>query len=281
MTSGQFVNINGRRIHYIRKGQGTPLVLIHGSGGGDLRDWQFSLFDDFAKTHDVIAFDRPGIGASDSIDNREDPFAQAAALKAASMALGAKRPIVLGHSYGGLVALCWGLLGPDDVAGIAAISPVAMPFDAPLPGILKVLAKPVLGGLMARMACSILRKKAIEESATQAFGALGWPDNYMETTGEILFRSPQEQQNIAREILATLPRLGEISQKYKTLTTPVEIVFGTEDQNAITEYHAQPLADALPNANLTLLERVAHMPHYQAPTAVLDAVARLDAKARP
>ena len=97
----------------------------------------------------------------------------------------------------------------------------------------------------------------------------------METTGEILFRNPKEQQNVAREIMKAFPRLAQISQQYKDLTTPVEIVFGTEDQNAITKYHAQPLADALPNANLTLLEGVAHMPHYQAPTAVLDAVDRL------
>ena len=277
MSEYRFVNVGNTRIRYLRRGEGTPLVLIHGSGGGDLRDWQFSLFDALAKTNDVIAFDRPGIGESDEIDNMTDPFAQARSLKAAAHALGAARPIVVGHSFGGLVALCWGLLGPEDVAGIGAISPVAMPFDEKLPAILNILPKPVIGALIARMACSVLRKKVVEDSALQAFGAMGWPEHYMETTGDILFRNPKEQQNIAREIVGALPRLAEIAAQYKTLTAPVEIVFGTKDENAITKYHARPLAEALPNAKLTLLEGVAHMPHYQAPEAVLNAIARLNA----
>jgi pimeloyl-ACP methyl ester carboxylesterase len=275
MTSNKFVTIDGARISYIRKGQGSPLVLLHGSGAGDARDWQFSLLDDFAKTHDVIAFDRPGIGASDLINNVADPFAQAAVLKKATQSLGIENPVLVGHSFGGLVALCWGLLNPKDIAGICAVSPVCMPLGEKLPAILNILNTPIVGGLMARMACSVMRKKAIEDSVKQAFCAMGCPDDYLATTGEILFRSPKEQQNIAHEILGAFAMLPEISARYKNLDVPVEIVFGTEDQNAVTKTHAQPLADALPRANLTLIDKVAHMPHYQAPNAVLDAVARL------
>ena len=63
--TGRFVNVDGVRLHYIEKGEGPPVVLLHGNVV-TAEDFQTSgVLDLLATQHHVIAFDRPGFGYSD------------------------------------------------------------------------------------------------------------------------------------------------------------------------------------------------------------------------
>src|SRR6266481_3294033 len=64
---GQFVEVEGIRLHYLEAGQGPPVVLIHGASG-NLLDFKLSIFDALAEKHRVIAIDRPGLGYSERPD---------------------------------------------------------------------------------------------------------------------------------------------------------------------------------------------------------------------
>src|SRR5689334_6995540 len=62
---GRFITVDGVRLHYVERGTGTPLVLLHGNGSM-IEDFQSSgLIDLAAKKYRVIAIDRPGFGHSD------------------------------------------------------------------------------------------------------------------------------------------------------------------------------------------------------------------------
>jgi hypothetical protein len=62
---GRFIVVDGVRLHYVERGKGEPLVLLHGNGSM-IQDFDSSgLLDAAAKTYRVIAFDRPGFGYSD------------------------------------------------------------------------------------------------------------------------------------------------------------------------------------------------------------------------
>jgi alpha/beta hydrolase fold len=62
---GRFITVDGVRLHYVERGRGSPLVLLHGNGSM-IQDFESSgLVDLAAKTYRVIAFDRPGFGYSD------------------------------------------------------------------------------------------------------------------------------------------------------------------------------------------------------------------------
>src|SRR5215212_11307414 len=62
--SGRFVNIDGVRLHYVERGEGTPVVLLHGNGM-TLQDFALSgVLELTAARYRVIAFDRPGYGYS-------------------------------------------------------------------------------------------------------------------------------------------------------------------------------------------------------------------------
>jgi len=120
---GRFVTVGGVRLHYVERGEGTPLILLHGNGSM-IQDFQCSgLIDLAAKKYRVIAFDRPGFGHSDRPSSVVwTPGAQADLIAAALEQIGVRRAIVLGHSWGTLVALALAMRHPPQVEAVVVVS---------------------------------------------------------------------------------------------------------------------------------------------------------------
>ena len=115
---GEFIDIDRVRLHYIDRGTGPVVVLVHGNGSM-IRDFELSgIVDRLAQTNRVIVFDRPGYGHSDRPDFRNfDPRSQAALLRRALLRLHVEDPVIVGHSWGTLVALWMGIMHPNAIRG--------------------------------------------------------------------------------------------------------------------------------------------------------------------
>ena len=147
--TGRFLEVDGVRLHYVERGDGEPLVLLHGNGTM-IDDMTLSgLVDLAAKQYRVIVFDRPGFGHSDRPSHIAwTPEAQARLVRHALTQLRVHRPIVLGHSWGTLVALALALDYPAYVRSLVLVSGYYFPtprLDVPLSS---VPAIPVLGHLL-------------------------------------------------------------------------------------------------------------------------------------
>jgi pimeloyl-ACP methyl ester carboxylesterase len=103
---GQFLEVDGVRLHYVERGTGRPLVLFHGNGSM-IQDFESSgLIDLAAKSYRVIVFDRPGFGHSSRPRNVVwTPDAQADLFANALERLNVRQAIALGHSWGASVAI--------------------------------------------------------------------------------------------------------------------------------------------------------------------------------
>ena len=103
--AGRSFDVDGVRLHYVERGSGEPLVLLHGNGSM-IEDFESSgLINLAAKNYRVIVFDRPGFGHSDRPRNVVwTPDAQAELVKHALERLGVSNATVLGHSWGASVA---------------------------------------------------------------------------------------------------------------------------------------------------------------------------------
>ena len=129
---GQLLNVDGFQVHAVVMGKGPDVVLIHGASG-NTRDMTFSLAPRLAEHYRVIVFDRPGLGYTDPISETGATIIQQAnLLETAAVQLGAINPIVVGHSYGGTVALSWAVYHPDNISGLVLIAAASNPWTTPL-----------------------------------------------------------------------------------------------------------------------------------------------------
>jgi pimeloyl-ACP methyl ester carboxylesterase len=102
---GDFVTVEGIRLHYLDKGEGRVIVFLH---GGVLRGNDFEQVMDIAlsKGYRVLSFDRPGYGHSERLNNEKvTPLIQARLLHKAFTAIGIEKPILVGHSWSGILVL--------------------------------------------------------------------------------------------------------------------------------------------------------------------------------
>src|SRR5207237_6296984 len=95
----RFINIEGVQLHVVEKGQGRPLLLLHGNGSS-VEDFTTSgILDMAAAKYRVLAFDRPGFGMSSRpIGRIWSARRQADLTDAAAARLGIGRYIITGQS---------------------------------------------------------------------------------------------------------------------------------------------------------------------------------------
>ena len=99
-----------------------PVILIHGAGA-NLEDMYLALGERLAVRHRVILVDRPGLGFSArKAGEGSSPAYQAAVLRDVLDRLGIDRAIMVGHSWGGTLALAFALDFPERAAGLVIIA---------------------------------------------------------------------------------------------------------------------------------------------------------------
>lgn len=268
--TGQFVTVDGKRLHYEMQGSGPDLVMIHGASGS-LRDLTFALRDRLTDRYRVTVVDRPGLGHSDALDDAS-LLAQARFIKAGVAQLGVKDPIVLGQSYGGSVALAWALDG-----GPKALVLVASP-SLPWPGKLdiwyRITANPVGRALAVPLASAFVPDAYVRSAIDAVFAPDPVPPGYDAFIGTPLtLRRETLAANVA-QVNALRAELVTMEPRYPTLTLPVELVHGDADTVVPLTIHSLPLSKLLPNVTLTVIPGAGHMPHHANADVVIAAIDR-------
>lgn len=270
---GDLVEVEGRKVHALTMGQGPDVVLIHGAGG-NLRDFTLSLMPVLAREARVTAFDRPGLGWSDPIEGAEDPRRQAAHLAAAAVRLGIRAPVVVGHSYGGAVAIGWALAGADCRAAVI-LSGATMPWPGGLDRWYHLTGSALGGRTAVPLITAFASEAHVMASLAETFAPDPVPPGYVEGFGIGLTLRRASLRENGRQVLGLKPQVTEMARLYPRLTLPVELLHGTADTTVLAEVHARPLSRLLPQARLTLLPGTGHMPHHARPDPVIEAIRRV------
>lgn len=285
--TGQLVQVNGRTVHAHIEGRGPDLVLIHGASG-NTRDYTFSFVERMKNDYRVIVFDRPGLGWTDRVSDEfggpfntaaESPAQQAAFLQAAADQLGVRRPIVLGHSYGGAVALAWGLNRPEDTAALVVLSGASNPWPGGLGALYGIASSSIGGATVVPLIAAFAPTGRVDQALDGIFAPQSPPEGYAEYVGAGLTLRRDTLRANARQVNSLRPHVVEMSARYNTLPMPVEIVHGTADDVVPIHIHSEPLARQIPGSVLTRLDGIGHMPHHSAPDAVEAAIHRAAARA--
>jgi pimeloyl-ACP methyl ester carboxylesterase len=272
---GRFITVDGVRLHYVERGTGTPLVLLHGNGSM-IEDFQSSgLIDLAAKKYRVIAIDRPGFGYSERPRSTVwTPEAQADLIAAALKEIGVPRAIVLGHSWGTLVAVSLALKYPQEVQALILASGYYYPKARADVVILSPPAIPLIGDLLSYTISPILSRLMWPLLLRKIFGPSPVPKKFGGFPEEMAVR-PSQIRASAGESALMIPSAHAFRDDYRQLRMPVAMIAGEEDRLIESEQSARLHRD-IPHSTLRCIPGTGHMVHQTATAelmSVIDTVA--------
>jgi proline iminopeptidase len=240
-------NIKNAELAYTREGTGVPLMCLHGGMGIDSASLRVHGIMELAQRGcELVIFDQRGHGNSSELapSNYTNELWATDAFHMAHH-FGWRKFAILGHSYGGFIALEYAIRWPQMLSHLVLVATSAGP----------VVAAPAV--------CST-------DQELRGYFARRWPeffagsDKHWEVFEELGFSLPPYNAAFARQ----LPGY-DLRSKMRMITVPTLLIVGSED-------HYKPdmewLARELPNASLHVLPNAGHFPFIEAPEAFLQTV---------
>ncbi len=278
---GQFIEIDGERLHYVDTGGAGPaVVMIHGLSG-NLLHFDYALADRLAGEFRLILVDRPGSGYSTRAAGADASLtAQAGAIAKLVAALGLARPLLVGHSLGGAVSLALALDHPDCVGGLALIAPLTHP-QGEIPPIFRGL---VIHSSLARrfIAWTLATPLGVwggRVALSRAFAPEAVMPEFPLRAGGLLSLRPQSFHGASSDIVAVNDGLRANVKRYASLAVPFGVLFGRADN--LLDYRAQgeAMKACCPALELELVEG-GHMLPMTAPDRCAALIRRVAGRLR-
>jgi len=277
MESRLVETAGGRTKVRVREGgSGAPLLFLPGAGG---------LFPDdpflaaLAARYRVAAPLLPGYEDSEGADNLRTM--QDVALWAFDVqdALGLERPILVGHSMGGMIAAEMAAIAPREVERLVLVAPAGLWLDShPIPDLFAAMPfeLPALlfhdAALGAKLLTGGLPLESMREAAGQgAFELAALLQRFEDTSFLQAFLIQNARRlGMAGKLLFPIPDRGVAERLYR-VRARTTLVWGESDR-MIDPAYATAWQRLLPAARLVRVAGAGHMVPYERPEAVLDAI---------
>ena len=269
---GRFLDVDGIRLHYLERGEGDPLILLHGNGSM-IEDFETSgLIDMAAKKYRVIVFDRPGYGHSERPRGTIwTPEAQADLLHRAMEQIGVSRATVLGHSWGASVAIALALKYPKAVTGLILASGYYYPSVRGDVLILSQPAIPVIGDIIRHTIAPIASRLLWPLAMRKIFGPAAVPKKFARFPKEMAVR-PSQLRASAAEAFLMIPDAIALQDRYADLRMPVVIIAGDQDRLIDIERQSSRLHRQITQSAFRRVRGSGHMVHQTATSNVMAAI---------
>lgn len=265
------VTVDDVKLHYVESGTGPAVVLIHGNPGYSA-DFELGAIDALSGNHRVIAIDRPGHGDSDRADNIDTVEEQAQLLHDELAKLEIKKPILVGHSWGGSLALAYALAYPDDIEGMVLVAPAAYP-DKGDPFFLQLAGKvPIIGELGALLGRSILSRGMVKKDLARAFYPQPVPDWYFKTVLRSWLGRKQLKAYFEDEARLS-DSLSKMTDRYADIQVPTVIITGDSDQIVDAKRNAYRLHKMMTRSRIIELTNTGHEIPQTHPESIAEAIA--------
>ncbi len=279
---GSFIVVDGVRLHYSDRGRGSPVVLIHGNAvTGD--DWNTSgVAELLLRTHRVIIFDRPGFGYSERPRGRLWTAAQQAELLHKALhRLGVERPVIVGHSWGTIVALAMAERHQADTAGLVLISGYYFWTLRPDALLVAAGALPVLGDVLRHTVSPLLGWLQMPLLKWAMFSPARVPARFQAEYSSAMALRPSQIRATSVDGALMIPGALALRGHYKDLALPVVIIAGDGDKVVFTR-RSEQLCRSIPGSVLQIVKGAGHMVHHLAARQVAQAIERVakEAEAR-
>jgi len=255
---GKFVDLDGRRTHYVEAGEGPPVILIHGFNY-DLNAWNTNI-DAFAGRFKVYALDLWGSGFStrEPMDYGFPLFAEQ--IRSFTDCLDIPRAHLVGHSMGGGTAIFFSVKYPGRVDSLVLIGSVGIPRRLPLRARLFML--PWIPELLFGLRTNAIRRKNLRDYWIHNAELL--TDEYFERVS--LYQKIEGSTGAFLNILRRnfFNTLDEEIRALEELNIPALIVWGRHDRSLPLE-SGQAMHRILTGSRLEILEDAGHLANFDQP----------------
>ncbi|TGQ31843.1 alpha/beta hydrolase [Mesorhizobium sp. M00.F.Ca.ET.216.01.1.1] len=265
-ASGKFIEIGGNRIHYVETGEGRPIVFLHGLGA-QLHHFRHTLFGRFGEGYRLIALDRPGSGhsvrAKGAIGRVTE---QAEIVRQFIDKIGLAKPLIVGHSLGGAIALTLAVEHSKAISGIALLAPLTH-MDASVRdkfGSLYIQS-PLLRWIMAHTVAIPASLKYAQRTLAFIFAPQATPADYMVKGGGWCGLRPSHFYATSSDVVAIERDLGGIEQRYGEIAMPAGILVGARDRVLGMHIHGLPMTEKIRDLDFEPVDDLGHMPQFIEP----------------
>ncbi|MGZ0018020.1 alpha/beta fold hydrolase [Nitrosomonas sp. wSCUT-2] len=258
---------SGLELAFRSVGVGEPVLLIHGFGASSY-SWRH-IVEPLAQKNRVITIDLKGFG--DSPKPRDDAYSvydQARLIRNFILDNDLQNLHIIGHSYGGGVALAVSIYLADSNPGLqkslVLIDSVAYPQE--LPGFVKILATPILGPLVTYVVPNTFQVKDLLQKVYFNDDLIPQEaiDHYASNLGK-----PNAKYALLTSVRQMLPTdLQQFSENYASLTIPTLIIWSREDE-IVPLAVGKRLHENLPNSKLVIMSDVGHAVQEEKPSLLL------------
>ena len=271
--SGYFKNIDDLKIHYTDIGSGQPVVLLHSQPANER---QFELLKNtLKKSYRVISIDRPGMGYSEGpkINSSERIFVQAKIISKLLKEITDEKPVIVGHSYGGALALSLALNDEENIKKLILVNTASHPWKSDniwLP--FKIITDPIIGKMFLNTYAMIYGKSVIERSADDNFPNNNPTPGFIDKVGAELTLRPKTLESYALDAINLRSSLMKQHENYKNLKLPVTIIAGIGDRVTPNEIHSFQLHKVIKHSKLIKVEDVEHSIPELNPKVILEEI---------
>lgn len=265
IASSHRMNVGGVDLHWMEQGHGPPLVVLHGLADSHL-SWR-SVGAELGQRFRVYALDLPGCGFSGRPDASYCLDYHARLTAAWLDRMGLRDVDVVGHSYGGGVALWLLLYRASEVRRLALVAPGGLGSEVSL--LLRLAA--VLGGLEAG---AELLMAPIIRLLVRLFGHGLSPEDQLAICQ--LNRSPGTARAFVRTLRDVIDWRGQrrhlMHRIHEVAELPAIALFWGEQDQVIPMRHGLALCEQLDNCSFWRLPGAGHFLQWEAPRELASAL---------
>lgn len=263
----QFVEIDGEKYGYRQSGHGEKvIVLIHGLAETSKYFWR-KFISHFKDTYTIIAIDLRGHGDSAKPRKGYRPSEQAKLIFSMLNALNIDQPILLGHSLGGIIAIRFAVMYPDNLSHLVVYdSPLGEGFFKNLSLAFKVspvtsigmgsLLIPILGRIFFHLKTPSMMQNLlsgipvfVDESLFEA---------------ELLSESMRNTYEAISQSVWHAVLVENLFKDLPSIKTPTLIIRGEYD-NAVPQKSMERAVAQIPKAQLAVIQNAAHLSLIEKP----------------
>ena len=278
---GKTTVLQDAEIHWYESGQGEPIIMLHGLAG-NLRNFTYALVGKLDQEYRVIAIDRAGCGWSTRSKSECATLQEQARIISEFIDKEQiKRPLIVGHSLGGAIALALALEYKNKISGLALICPATQVIDK-IPDMFKSLniSSPLIRFFVAHTFSSLIGILTRKETFKVAFAPEMICDDFSIKGGGDFALSSEAFIRTSEDLIFAQSSAPSLVGREKELEVYTEVLFGEDDEILDAKLHGEKFSQ-LSGSKLTMLPGKGHMLPLTIPDQCADFIRGVINKAAP